>query len=176
MPGNFEIFFSKDLYEKVFEEIIPNAKNFLWIATANLKNLHINRGKKFRPFLELIHEKITEHVNVRILHSSKPSKSFREELKLFNDDIDYGLELFCCPRNHMKIVLADNEIMYLGSGNITGAGLGLKSNTKRNFELGLITEDPEMIKQVARYFDEIWMGKFCSKCKRKDICPAPIIE
>ncbi len=37
------------------------------------------------------------------------------------------------PWSHMKVVVADGRICYIGSANLTGAGLGL-----RNLELGVI--------------------------------------
>mgnify|MGYP001166009125 CR=1 FL=1 len=164
----------EELYEIVFNDIIPGSRKFLWLATSNLKNVFIDYHNRSQSFLELINEKLREKVSVRILHASMPSKGFMNEIKKLGDDLEFGLELFCCPRNHMKIVLADNLKMYIGSANITGAGVGMKSKNKRNFELGIYTEDKEMVKQVSEYFDSVWMGKFCDKCKLRKICPNPI--
>ena len=33
----------------------------------------------------------------------------------------------------------------IGSANLTGAGMGMKSPRKRNFEAGILTDDPEMV-------------------------------
>jgi phosphatidylserine/phosphatidylglycerophosphate/cardiolipin synthase-like enzyme len=35
----------------------------------------------------------------------------------------------------MKVVLIDGSRLYLGSANLTGAGMGLRGTGKRNFEL-----------------------------------------
>jgi hypothetical protein len=44
------------------------------------------------------------------------------------------------------------------------------------FESGIITTDPEWIDPVMAQFDQVWMGKHCKKCKRKDFCPDPIVK
>lgn len=171
---NEKLIFDTELYDLVFEDMIPSAKKYIWLATANLKNLHIKKFKRARSFLYLLHDKINQHVRIRILHASLPSQNFLKEMEKFESDIGAGLELFCCPRNHMKAVIVDGEKMYLGSANLTGAGLGLKSKDKRNFELGLYSENPDIINPVSQYFDKIWMGSFCPTCKRRDICPDPL--
>ena len=50
---------------------------------------------------------------------------------------------------HFKEVLFDLKFAYIGSANLTGAGLGMKSGRNRNFEAGILTDDPELIKAVA---------------------------
>ena len=61
-----------------------------------------------------------------------------------------------------------------GSANLTGAGIGMKAEGTRNFEAGILT-DPEIVEQAMNQFDEVWMGKHCKTCKRRDFCPDPII-
>ena len=69
----------------------------------------------------------------------------------------------------------DNRMAYTGSANLTGAGIGAKSEKNRNFECGVITKDPHEIQELEEYFDGIWIGMFCGKCGRRNICPAPIV-
>ena len=64
--------------------------------------------------------------------------------------------------------------VYIGSANLTGAGIGMKTDNKRNFEAGILTDEPEIVEQAMNQFDELWMGKFCKTCKRKDFCLDPI--
>ena len=59
---------------------------------------------------------------------------------------------------------------YIGSANLTGAGLGMKSSVRRNFEAGILTTDPELVRAAIEQFDTIWMGAFCKKCGREDFC------
>ena len=67
-----------------------------------------------------------------------------------------------CPRVHMKAVIVDGAWLYLGSANFTGAGLGMKGDDKRNFELGFVTEDFELLDRVQAMFDALWRGEPCS--------------
>ena len=40
---------------------------------------------------------------------------------------------------HFKLIIIDSTIAYVGSANLTGAGMGMKSPKKRNFEAGILT-------------------------------------
>jgi hypothetical protein len=66
--------------------------------------------------------------------------------------------------------------MYLGSANLTGAGLGAKSEGKRNFELGVWTRASALIDAVLERFNALWEGRFCERCRRHDVCPVPLEE
>jgi phosphatidylserine/phosphatidylglycerophosphate/cardiolipin synthase-like enzyme len=70
----------------------------------------------------------------------------------------------------------DCRRMYLGSANLTGAGLGAKADGRRNFEMGVWTESPELIDGVLEQFNALWEGHRCKTCKRKDVCPVPLEE
>jgi phosphatidylserine/phosphatidylglycerophosphate/cardiolipin synthase-like enzyme len=84
------------------------------------------------------------------------------------------LELRECPRVHLKVVIADGRMLYLGSANFTGAGLGARSDGRRNFELGVVTDDDWLIDSVQARFDAIWSGRECKGCKLRSVCPAPL--
>jgi phosphatidylserine/phosphatidylglycerophosphate/cardiolipin synthase-like enzyme len=79
-----------------------------------------------------------------------------------------------CPRVHLKAVIVDGEFLYLGSANWTGAGLGAKGTGRRNFELGIVTDDALLLDEVQEIFDRIWRGRECTGCKLRDVCPAPL--
>jgi len=81
-----------------------------------------------------------------------------------------------CPRLHAKAVIVDCEAMYLGSANLTGAGLGAKSDARRNFELGVWTRSPALIDAVLESFNALWEGRHCEACGRRDTCPVPLEE
>jgi phosphatidylserine/phosphatidylglycerophosphate/cardiolipin synthase-like enzyme len=85
------------------------------------------------------------------------------------------MERQLCPRVHFKHIIIDGKFAYSGSANLTGAGLGMKGENTRNFEAGFITTDPETVKSIMDQFDEVWMGKHCKKCRRKDYCSDPIL-
>ena len=73
-----------------------------------------------------------------------------------------------------KCVIVDGTFAWFGSANLTGAGMGAKSDRKRNFENGVVTDDPALIAPLEDQFDAIWRGDFCKDCGRKDFCGDPI--
>jgi phosphatidylserine/phosphatidylglycerophosphate/cardiolipin synthase-like enzyme len=79
-----------------------------------------------------------------------------------------------CPRVHFKAVIVDGAWAYLGSANLTGAGLGAKADGRRNFELGFRTEDFDTLDRVKAMFEAIWNGDECAACKLRSVCPDPI--
>jgi len=85
------------------------------------------------------------------------------------------LERVLCPRVHFKIIVFDCKEVYIGSANLTGAGLGMKASTTRNFEAGILTDEPEIVELAMNQFDDVWIGKHCQACKRKDVCLDPIL-
>jgi phosphatidylserine/phosphatidylglycerophosphate/cardiolipin synthase-like enzyme len=81
-----------------------------------------------------------------------------------------------CPRTHFKALIVDGRWMYIGSANLTGAGLGAKSARRRNFEAGVATDDSTLIDPVSDMFDDLWSGAHCKDCGRKSHCPVPLEE
>lgn len=51
-----------------------------------------------------------------------------------------AMERILCPRVHLKSLIIDGRFAYVGSANLTGAGMGAKSDRRRNFESGIITD------------------------------------
>ncbi len=112
-------------------------------------------------------------VEIRLLHSGVPSGPFLAQLK---QRVPANLTMRRCPRVHAKALIADGRLMYLGSANLTGAGLGAKSPRRRNFEAGIWTDEMDLIDPVADMLDEIWTGAECKDCGRRDYCPEPLEE
>ena len=46
----------------------------------------------------------------------------------------------------------------------------MKSENRRNFEAGILTNDPEFVEAAINQFDKVWMGAWCKNCGRKDVC------
>lgn len=84
------------------------------------------------------------------------------------------LERVMCLRVHFKIIIIDQMVCYVGSANLTGAGMGMKADTRRYFEAGILTDEPQILAAVMEEFDKVWRGSECKKCRRKDFCSAPI--
>jgi phosphatidylserine/phosphatidylglycerophosphate/cardiolipin synthase-like enzyme len=122
----------------------------------------------------LFSELASRGVELRLLHAELPSRPFRRSFDRRQLLVRGGLALKICPRVHFKAVLVDGAWVYLGSANLTGAGLGAKSEGRRNFELGLCTEDFETVDRVKAFFEAIWNGDECAACKLRSVCPDPI--
>ena len=160
-------------YKEVLSRV-PNVKHSLWIGTADIKDLYIEIGNEKKPFLALIAQLIKKGVEVRLIHAKEPGPNFREDFDKYPILYD-GVERALCPRVHFKMIVYDCRVVYIGSANLTGAGIGMKSDDKRNFEAGILTDEPIVVKDVMNQFAEVWMGKHCKKCKRRDFCADPIV-
>ncbi len=55
----------------------------------------------------------------------------------------------------------DGSLLYLGSANFTGAGLGAKGESRRNFEAGILTDDDGLLDELQAGFQAIWSGAEC---------------
>ena len=142
-------------YKEVLS-LVAKAKRTVWIGTADIKDLYVDD----KPFLSLI-------------ASLQPGTAWREDHEKHPILYD-GMERVLCPRVHFKLIIIDSTIAYVGSANLTGAGMGMKSPKKRNFEAGILTDDPEMLDAAIEQFDNVWIGKFCKDCGRREYCSDPI--
>jgi len=157
------------IYELVIQKAVPSATEFLWLATADLKDLHVAAGRRIVPFLEVLSGLAAKGVAVRLLHASEPGPIFRRDFDRYPNLIA-GMERILCPRVHFKSVVVDGRFAYSGSANLTGAGMGAKSATRRNFESGFVTTDLALARSIMEQFDRVWMGAECRRCRRKAYC------
>jgi len=164
-----EFITDRDIYEKVICGRVGRARRFLWIATSNLKDLHVDKAGEMVPFLEILSDLINKQVEIRLLHGKEPGPAFRKDFDKYPNLI-CGMERILCPRIHLKAVVIDGTFAYTGSANLTGAGMGAKSEHKRNFESGIITDDKVLVGKIMEQFDNIWRGIHCPQCKRKKFC------
>jgi phosphatidylserine/phosphatidylglycerophosphate/cardiolipin synthase-like enzyme len=157
------------LYHRVILGEVPAAERFLWLATADLKDLHVAKGRRMVPFLEILSDLCDRGVQVRLLHAREPGPAFREDFDRYPVLLD-RLERILCPRVHFKSIVVDGRFAYTGSANLTGAGIGAKSPDRRNFEAGIVTTAPAFVARIMEQFDAVWMGARCGTCGRKDHC------
>lgn len=162
-----------DHYNRVLSRVATVKRN-LWIGTADIKDLHVKVGNATKPFLAVIAPLIRSGVEVRLIHAKEPGPNFCEDFDRYPVLYD-RLERMLCPRVHFKLMVFDSQVVYVGSANLTGAGIGMKSSDKRNFEAGILTDDPIIVEQVMAHFDDVWIGRHCKTCRRKDYCPDPIV-
>ncbi len=168
-----EIIQNEEHYSKVIQQI-SKVKQTLWIATADIKSLYIKSDFSVVPFLSVLSNLVRKKVAIRLLYAKKPSENFTQDFKKY-PNLNYGIEQLLCPRIHFKIIIFDMKLAYIGSANLTGAGLGMKSKNHRNFETGILTDDKYLVNAVIEQIDQLWIGKHCENCKRKQYCPAPIL-
>jgi phosphatidylserine/phosphatidylglycerophosphate/cardiolipin synthase-like enzyme len=157
------------LYEAVLRDAVPEAAEFVWLATADLKDLHVPAGRRAEPFLAVLAGLLDRGVAVRLLHAKEPGPRFRADFDRYPVLLE-RLERMLCPRVHFKCVVVDGRWAYSGSANLTGAGLGAKSARRRNFEQGFVTDDPGIVSDIAETFDRVWMGAHCDACGRRAHC------
>lgn len=151
----------------------------VWISTANLKDVRVEapvgtRARAQGRYVSLVqelHELAERGVDVRLLHAAAPSRAFRSSLQALAGS---KVQVRQCPRVHLKLVCIDGAELYLGSANFTGAGLGAKGSGRRNFELGMITDDDVFLDAAQARFEAIWKGRECGSCGLRRECPAPL--
>jgi phosphatidylserine/phosphatidylglycerophosphate/cardiolipin synthase-like enzyme len=162
---------------------IAKAKTSVWISTANVKQLLVEApigtraraAGRYVPILDTLQSLCDRGVVVRLLHAAPPSRPFREELASRAGRLTRPhFEMRACPRVHLKMIAIDGALLYLGSANFTGAGLGAKGDGRRNFEMGILTDDEFLLDQAQARFDRIWRGIECAGCRLRGECPAPL--
>lgn len=155
-------------YTEVVERI-RNVRQYLWIGTADIKDLYVKDCSGSMPLLKVLEDLIHRGIEVRLLHAKEPGPNFRDDFDKY-PLLWSRLERRLCPRVHFKMLIFDCEVAYIGSANLTGAGIGMKGATTRNFEAGILTDDPALVDAAADQFDAVWHGLHCGKCRRKMYC------
>ncbi|MGQ4913281.1 MAG: phospholipase D-like domain-containing protein [Candidatus Asgardarchaeia archaeon] len=157
-------------HERLFKEM-RKTKRELLLASAIIKDFYIldPLGNPFR-LSRILSNLAKNRVDVKILTTPKMrERLFFENLMRIGESV----QIRFCPRIHIKIVIRDNDFAYFGSANLTGAGLGMKSAKKRNFEIGAFTQDPNLIQEMRQTFYNIWQGDMCKVCYffKRNKCP-----
>jgi phosphatidylserine/phosphatidylglycerophosphate/cardiolipin synthase-like enzyme len=176
--GTVELVTNEQHFSTVVRGGMMRAKISLDIATADFKAMLVpgfraGGSRSACSIVEVFRALADRGVEIRVLHAGTPSGPALRELKRA---LPQNLVIRRCPRLHSKAVIIDSKQMYLGSANLTGAGLGAKHADKRNFELGIWTSSPELIDTVLEQFNSLWEGRRCTACRRKEICPVPLEE
>lgn len=179
-----ELIADRGHYERVIAAVLE-AKVSVWIASANVKELMVEdhrarpgrrrslKSADYTSVLARLDELSRNGVELRLLHAELPSRPFRAEIANHPQLLQH-MELRRCPRVHLKTVIVDGELLYLGSANWTGAGLGAKGDHRRNFELGIITDDAQLLDDIQARFERIWSGGECRGCRLRPECPGPL--
>lgn len=165
----------RQIYDQFTLKHLVKARRFVWIATANIKATGVLYQGRFITFVDLMGLLVNRGVGIRIIHAEIPSKPFRERYEQIDSkgSLSAGVEFLHCIRMHAKIFIVDGKTAFVGSPNLTGAGIGAKGDARRNFEIGFLFENEQETSPFLDYFDYIWMGGPCQTCGHRDICPAP---
>lgn len=151
----FQYIANDDHYDKVIDRI-KDCKKTLWIGTADIKDLYVKDGRGTKPLLEVLSDLAKRGVEIRLIHAKEPGPAFRQDFDKYPALID-GMERVLCPRVHFKIIIFDLKTAYVGSANLTGAGLGMKGENTRNFEAGVLSSNKDFVKNAAEQFDSVWI-------------------
>ena len=163
-------------YEEVIERICA-AKSSIRIMTGDFKRIKLKptakQGKNYNdgtPFIKHLMEKAGKGIAVQII-CSRPSKSFKEEYDALDEKIKpKNFRIYFCERNHSKVVIVDNKVAYVGSANVTPAGLAQGVMSPGNFEAGILTENHQFISQLNTLFSKIMNGDYCYNCHLANKC------
>src|SRR5262249_31000698 len=131
--GNCQLVVNEEHFTRVVRDGIARAKVSLDIMTADFEAMLVPLGRKnarARSIIEVFRTLASRGVEIRILHAGTPSGPALQELKALGSSAVITIRR--CPRLHAKAVIIDARDMYLGSANLTGAGLGAKAANKRN--------------------------------------------
>jgi phosphatidylserine/phosphatidylglycerophosphate/cardiolipin synthase-like enzyme len=167
--------FDREIYERFTATALAKARKYVWIATANIKGTVIRHQGRYIQFVDFMAGQVNRGIGFRIIHAELPSAPFREryEERDVGGELSAGVEFLHCIRMHAKVFIIDGNTALVGSANLTGAGVGAKARTRRNFEIGFLLEGERETRSFVRYFDYVWMGGQCVGCGRRDLCPAP---
>jgi phosphatidylserine/phosphatidylglycerophosphate/cardiolipin synthase-like enzyme len=131
------------------------------------------QGKNYNdgtPFIKYLMGKANQGIPVHII-CSRPSNSFMIEYEEFYEQMKPKcFKMFNCLRNHAKIVIIDDKLAYVGSANVTPAGLGEGVMSPGNFEAGFMTDNPDYISSLRTLFSEIMNGTYCDNCHLANKC------
>lgn len=153
---------------------VANVKRSLWIGTADIKDLYVKTGQTTQPFLGIIAQLLRRGVEVRLMYAKEPGPIFKTDFDKY-PILARQLERVLCPRIHFKIMVFDLQTIYVGSANLTGAGIGMKSKNRRNFEAGILTNEPNLVDVTMNQYDNVWNGSHCKTCGRKAFCTDRIV-
>lgn len=140
---------------EVFRECLNSVKQSLYIATGDFMNVYID-GERL---VSILNGMVNKGIKV-IVKCMDPHH---------NDESEQDFELIICSRSHMKIFIFDEKIMYMGSANITRAAIARNEESRKafNYEAGILTNDPNFIKQALLHFYSVAKIEECKTCKKK---------
>jgi len=151
---------NNQISQEAILRLLSRARFSIRIASSSIRNFKVRlSGDSF--FLSIFFRLLVRKgISLKLLTTPK---GFRSYLVREIQGIS-GVEVKACARNHLKLIIVDNLGVYIGTANLTSAGLGFRPNGVRNFEVGFITYSTEIVSVVEEIFEKIWRGSFCDSC------------
>ena len=105
-----ELLLNEQIYHRVIAELVPNAEHYLWIVTADLKDLHVRKGTRYWPFLGVLSDLVEAGIAVRLFHAKEPGPRFRKDFDRYPILLESEIfERILCPRIHTKAIIIDGK-------------------------------------------------------------------
>ena len=80
MRGMTTFLSNRDIYTSVACSLVPQARERLWIATADIKDMYVDSGgRDMVPFLEVLDGMVKRGVEVRLVHAKAPGPNWRDD-------------------------------------------------------------------------------------------------
>lgn len=148
-------------YEVLYKEIMA-VKKSLYIATADFKGVRLYE----KSMTEILNGLAKRGKDVTVIFMKMNNQAQRDQ----DEENEIAYTHVNCLRNHMKLFLFDKKKVYIGSANLTSAAIGNRTGSKKmpNFEAGILTDDPEIVKQALNHFDRVLSEDICKGCKIRD--------
>jgi hypothetical protein len=99
----------REIYEEVILGAVPSAREFLWLATSDLKDLHVDRGRRMVPFLQGLPGWSSPACG-SLLHAKEPGPLFRRDFDRFPYDRRDGAHPVV-PACYFKCVVVDGRLV-----------------------------------------------------------------
>ena len=114
MKGDSDIRFitNEELYKQAIEPV-KNARSFVWIGTADIKDLHVPYKGGVHSFLSVLDGLVRKGVAIRLLHAKEPGDNFRNSFDKY-PMLWKNMERQLCPRVHFKHIVIDGDLCLYG--------------------------------------------------------------
>ena len=71
---------NREIYTSVVCGIVPQARERLWIATADIKDMYVDAGgQEMVPFLKVLDGMVKRGIEVRLIHAKDTGPNWRGE-------------------------------------------------------------------------------------------------
>ncbi|MGI4850825.1 MAG: phospholipase D-like domain-containing protein [Janthinobacterium lividum] len=153
-PNNISLIWGPDHQRSEYERLIQSAKKKIRIYQQDIQD---------EKMANLIANMAKEGKDVQLIMMPYPF-GHKEDKNIPNQNLIFenGGKVGLCKAHyiHAKIIIIDDEMMYLGSCNMYPSSL----DSVR--ELGILIDNPKIIQQVIATFDEDWNSSDLMKEKR----------